>query len=99
MLGCKGFIDSVCFSLATVSVDQVILYHCVKSVHIRSCSGPYFHTFGLNTNRYSVSLRIQLECGKKQTRKTPNTDTFYAVLLFDFMNVFEKACNTLYNLR
>ena len=54
--------------------------HCVKSVHIQSYSGSHFPTFGLNTKRYSVSLRIQLECGKIQTRITPNMDTFYAVL-------------------
>ena len=54
--------------------------HFVKSVRIRSFSGPYFPAFGLNTEIYSVSLRIQFECGKIRTRKTPNTDTFYAVL-------------------
>ena len=32
-------------------------------------SGPYFSTFSLNTERYSVSLRIQSECGKIRTRK------------------------------
>ena len=32
-------------------------------------SGPYFPTFGLNTERYWVSLRIQSECAKTQTRK------------------------------
>ena len=37
--------------------------HHVKSVRIRSYSGPYFPVFGLNTERYSVSLRIQSECG------------------------------------
>ena len=40
---------------------------------------PHFPTFGLNTGSYSVSLRIQSECGKIRTRITPNTDTFYAV--------------------
>ena len=45
--------------------------HCVKSVRIRSYSGPYFPAFGLNT------LLIQSECGKMRTRTTPNTDTFY----------------------
>ena len=70
----------------------------VKSVRIRSFSGPYFPAFGLNTKRYSVSLRIQSECTKIRTRKTPNTDTFYAVnrlcqrnLLisqFFFINIF-----------
>ena len=53
--------------------------HCVKSVLIRSFSGPYFLAFGLNTERYSVSLHIQSECGKIRTRKIPNTDTFHAV--------------------
>ena len=61
---------------------DVFLYllHCVKSVRIRSFSGPYFPAFGLNTERYGVSLHIQSECGKIRTRKTPITDTFHAVL-------------------
>ena len=32
-------------------------------------SGPYFPAFGLNTERYGVSLRIQSECGKIRTGK------------------------------
>ena len=32
-------------------------------------SGPYFPAFGLNTERYFVSLHIQSECGKIRTRK------------------------------
>ena len=55
--------------------------HCVKSVGIRSFSGPYFPAFGLNTEKYSVYLPIQSECGKIQTKKTPNTDTFSAILI------------------
>ena len=53
--------------------------HRVKSVRIRSFSGPYFPAFGLNTERYGLSFRIQPECGKIQTRKTPNMNTFHAV--------------------
>ena len=30
-------------------------YFCVKSVGIRSYSGPHFPTFGLNTERYCIS--------------------------------------------
>ena len=30
---------------------------------------PYFPSFGLNTERYGVSLHIQPECGKIRTRK------------------------------
>ena len=41
----------------------------------------YSPAFGLNTERCSASLRIQSECGKIRTRKTPNTDTFHAVFL------------------
>ena len=50
--------------------------HCVKSVRIRNFSGSYFLAFGLN----KVFLRIQSECGKTRTRKSPNTDTFHPVL-------------------
>ena len=57
----------------------------MKSVRIRSYSGPYFSTFGLNTERYvypvyGVFFGIQSKCGKIWTRITPNTDNFYAVI-------------------
>ena len=52
--------------------------HCVKSARTWSYSGPYFSTFGLNTERYGMFLTIQSKCGKIRTRITPNTDTFYA---------------------
>ena len=53
--------------------------HCVKCVPIRSFSGPYFPAFGLNTERYGISFRVQSECRIIQTRKTPNTGTVHAV--------------------
>ena len=40
-----------------------------QSVCIGSFSGPYFRAFGLNTERYRVSLRIQSKCEKIKTRK------------------------------
>ena len=44
-------------------------------------SGLYFPAFGLITERYLVSLRIQSECGKMRTRPeiTPFLDTIRAV--------------------
>ena len=53
--------------------------HCVKSVCIMSYSGLYFPAFGLNTERQSLSLRIQSENEKMRTRIIANTDTFYSV--------------------
>ena len=50
--------------------------NCLKSVRMRSYSGPHFPAFGLNTERYGVSFHIQSECGKIRTRITPNMDTF-----------------------
>ena len=47
---------------------RIINHHCVKSVCIRSYSGPYFPAFGLNTEKYGVSLRIQCECEKIRTK-------------------------------
>ena len=56
--------------------------HCVKNAQkTEFFSGPYFPTLGLNTERYSVSLRNYFECGKIQTRKTPYLDTFHAVVM------------------
>ena len=42
---------------------------------------PYFPAFGLNTERYSVSVRIPFKYGKMRTRITLNTDNFHAVLI------------------
>ena len=59
--------------------------HYVKSVSIRSYSGPHFPAFGLN---------IQSECGKMQTRITPNTDTFHAVsTTYTRVKVFKNGPN------
>ena len=51
------------------------------SVQIRSFSGPYFPALGLNTERLSVSLRIQSEWGKYGAEKTPYLGTFHVVLI------------------
>ena len=59
---------------------NVLRVEGLKSVRIRSYSGPHFPAFGLNTEKYGVSLRIQSKCGKVRTKITPNTYTFYAVV-------------------
>ena len=42
-------------------------------------SGPCFPTFELNTERYEISLRIQLHAGKYGPEITPYLSTFLAV--------------------
>ena len=52
-------------------------YHgdlCVKGVRIQSYFGPHFLAFGLNTERYGVSLRIQSKYGKYLSVFNPNAD-------------------------
>ena len=67
--------------------------HWVKSVRIRSFSDPHFPAFGLNTERYGVSICIQSKRGKIRTRKTPNTNTFHKVIACDFENIiYEGLC-------
>ena len=39
-----------------ISCTFNLLTDCVKSVYVRSYSGPHFPTFGLNTERYGVSV-------------------------------------------
>ena len=53
---------TICCIIVAVSYN-----HCVKSVRIRSYSGPHIPTFRLDMERYSVSLRIQSEWGKMRT--------------------------------
>ena len=63
------------------SIGILNILNCVKSVRIRSFSDSHFPAVGLNTEIFSLSFRIQSECGKIRNRKTPNTDIFHAVLL------------------
>ena len=70
--------------------------HCVKRVSIRSYSGQHFPAFGLNTERYGVSLRVHIQCEKMWTRITPNTDTCYAVMAIAlFYRRFRRRHSTL----
>ena len=55
----------------------------MKSVQIRSTVCPYFSVFGLNTEIYSINLRIQYEYGKYEPEKTPYWDNFHTVAVFD----------------
>ena len=63
----------------------------MKSVRIWSYSAPYFPAFGLNAERYEVSLRIHSECRKIRTRITPNTDTFHAVIVLIYNDKTPKS--------
>ena len=50
----------------------------------------FFPAFWLNTERFGVSLRIQSECGKIRTRKTPNTGTFHAMFVLKMFTKFHE---------
>ena len=52
----------------------------VKSVVFGVILVRIFPVFGLNTEKYGVSIRIQSECGKMRTRITLNMDTFHAMI-------------------
>ena len=91
----------IIYHTRTIQVSNIKnckFFHCVKSVHIRSYSGPHFPAFRLNTERYSVSLRIQSECGKMRTRITPNTDTFYTVLSVSVKASFFSSLNSSFSI-
>ena len=64
-----------------VGVFRALRYvQWVKIVAIRSVSGSHFPVFVLITERYGVSLHTDSECGELWTRKTPNTNTFRALV-------------------
>ena len=52
--------------------------HWVKSIRIRSYSGPHFPAFELNRERYSVSFCIQMR--KNAEQNNSEYGLFYAVL-------------------
>ena len=60
MKRCKALTNSLHSLSLCISYDKI---HCVKKC-------PYSGFFS------SVSLRIQLQCGKLRTTKTLNSDTF-----------------------
>ena len=68
--------ENILINLKHISLLGYQSFHWVKSVRIWSFYGLYFPAFELNTERYFVSVRIQSECGKIRTRKTPITNTF-----------------------
>ena len=82
--------NSVCFDYGftvnqlqfwIIKIRNIDNIHRVKRVRIWNFSDLYFPAFGLNRERYSVSLHIQSECGKIRTRITPNTESCYTVIV------------------
>ena len=41
-------------------ITLAVSMHCVKSVRIRGCSGPYFPAFELNTDQHNSEYRHSL---------------------------------------
>ena len=58
-----------------------------KVSRIRSFFWSVFSCIRTKYREIVVSLRIQSECGKRRTRKTPNTDTFHAVRIDSVFNL------------
>ena len=91
-------VNLFCPSLITININkseneiminsETMKRHWVKSLSIRSYCSPYFPAFGLDTERYFISLLIQSEYGKIRTRITRDTDTFYAVRSFRHFKIF-----------
>ena len=72
---------------------------CVKSVRIRSYSDPYFHTFRLNTKRYSVSLCISsylVRMWENKDQKNSEYGTFHAVTAKNIYSRTEADCTSIF---
>ena len=66
---------------------------CLKIVRIRSYYTPYFTAFGLNLERYGVSLRIQSKCGKTRAitlEKNFEPTKYPREMISDSRNIHEK---------
>ena len=60
-------------------------FHCVKM--------SIFGFILIRIFPHSNFLRIQSKCGKIRTRITPNTDTFYAMFVFDSADLLHCKCH------
>ena len=63
-------------------VNPFLANRCVEKCSKRVFSGPYFPVFELNTEIYSVNLRISVfspNTGKYGPKKIPYLDTFHTV--------------------
>ena len=85
-----GFRSFCCRTFLTyITVRYTLLKKCLCLELFWSTFFPHFPAFGLNTEIYSVlrisphSARMRENAGKIRIRITPNTDTFYAVILSD----------------
>ena len=92
--GCTSEITNILFSeLSQQDYHNTITLR--KNSSIWRFSSPYFLRFGLTTERHRINLRIQSECRKIRTRKTPNMHTFYAMKIYVFWTVWEYKKVTL----
>ena len=64
---------------------NIVGFHCVKSVRIRSFSGPYFSAFGLNTEIYGIDVSMS----RKQdfVKKDKQTDTFRSYMTKETLKI------------
>ena len=83
MTYCQGFWPKILVKKSEAMSSREHFPHCVKSVHIRSYSGPHFSRIfphldwirrDISTSPYSV--RMQENAGKMWTKITQNTNTF-----------------------
>ena len=58
-------------------IDCSWIINCVKKVRIRSFPGPYFPAFGLNTERYSVWLRENMDQKNSKYGHLSRSDIFF----------------------
>ena len=56
----------------------------------------FIRVFRLNTEIYFVNLRVQSECGNVRTRKTSNTNPFYAVTVMKLGSFIAPPCKEKY---
>ena len=101
---CPVFSRNKFFVLVVKNYGGAVYKHCVKSVRIRSYSGPHFPAFGLNAERYSDWIRRDTpylsvfspnegKCGPEQLRiQTLFTQCkvfCYFPILLDFSTLYE----------
>ena len=69
--------------------------HCVKSVDIRSYSGPYFPAFGLSNSEYGHFVRSECDFGKNDDSVVGNETylrfpNYWSIGIYALLKIMSK---------
>ena len=93
----NGFLFKT-ISKCSFEISKAASWYCMKSVRIRSFSGPYFPTFGLNTEYLSIfspnAWKHRPEKLRIQVLFTQHSDLYFSTFVSEIFRVLSLLLRT-----